>query len=76
VGYINRAGKYVQGTAPITKPNEQYHSFRHEAQRLDHRKDIIQPWERGRPNSEFIKNYPENAKNYFTEQQIKEGMNG
>jgi hypothetical protein len=36
-------------------------------------KDILQPWENGtNPNPKFIKAYPQESKNYFTKEQLKD----
>jgi len=42
----------------------------HDRQRESHRFDLIQPYQNGRPNPEFIEHYPEESKNYGF---IKEG---
>lgn len=42
-------------------------------QREEKAKDIIQPWENGsNPNPKFIKAYPQESKNYFTKDQLKD----
>lgn len=47
----------------------QYHRDR---DREDHLKDLIQPWTKDqKPNTEFIRNYPEQAKDYFTDEQLE-----
>jgi hypothetical protein len=38
--------------------------------RANHEGDIIQPWHDGLPNPEFIKFYPDEAAEYFTEDQL------
>lgn len=50
-------------------------SHDHDRQRENHARDLIQPRLRdGRPNPEFIEQYPEEAKNYgFTE--VDNGIN-
>lgn len=45
--------------------------FHREADREDNYIDIIQPWIGNKPNKEFIKAYPQYAKNYFTEEELK-----
>lgn len=40
--------------------------------RSDNARDLIQPWDsRGAPNRDFIQNYPEEARNMFTEDELK-----
>ena len=40
--------------------------------REDNAKDLIQPFDRnGNPNREFIRNYPEESKDMFTEEELK-----
>jgi hypothetical protein len=40
--------------------------------RADHQRDVIQPWDaRGNPSSEFIRQYPEQAVEYFTDEQLR-----
>lgn len=42
------------------------------AQQDRHAKDIIQPWDhRGDPNPDFVKNYKEQATEYFTQEQLE-----
>lgn len=41
--------------------------------REDNAKDLLQPWDkRGKPNREFINNYPEEAQNIFTEKELSD----
>lgn len=46
--------------------------YERERQREDHRRDMLQPFENGRPNKEFIAEYPEESKNFFNDKQIEE----
>lgn len=40
--------------------------------REDNLRDLIQPYDRkGNPNTEFIRNYPDQAKDYFTPDQLE-----
>lgn len=39
-------------------------------QRKRYKKDLLQPYRGGEPNREFIKEYPEDSKRYFTDKQI------
>lgn len=40
--------------------------------REDHLRDMIQPWVNGKPNPEFIREYPEYAKDNFTKEEIEQ----
>lgn len=40
--------------------------------REDNQRDLIQPWVNGKPNTEFIREYPEYAAENFTEDELKE----
>lgn len=40
--------------------------------REDHQKDMLQPWVNNKPNTEFIRNYPEQAQDMYTEKELKE----
>lgn len=41
----------------------------------DHQADIAQPYSKdGKPNSDFIKLYPERAKSMFSDKEIREAM--
>ncbi len=40
--------------------------------RLKHEKDILQPWGNNwQPNPDFVKAYPELARDYFTQEQLE-----
>ena len=70
-------GKFYKGSAPKgVNINSQYKAYRQDQDRLDHAKDIIQPYKGNNPNPEFIREYPDNAKRYFNQQQIEEYGNG
>lgn len=67
-GYIVN-GVYHSGNqdpaAAISEDSSTYKAYDHDRQRENHRRDLIQPYDRqGRPNQEFISEYPEEAKNY------------
>jgi hypothetical protein len=49
--------------------NAQYHR---DAEREDNYIDLIQPFIGSRPNPEFAKAYPDRAKDYFTEDELKQ----
>lgn len=43
-----------------------------ERDREDNSRDLIQPWDRnGVPNRDFIREYPDEAKQMFTEEELK-----
>jgi hypothetical protein len=37
----------------------------------DNKKDLIQPYHKGKPSREFIEAYPEQSKNYFNKEQLE-----
>lgn len=66
-------GKFIKGiNTGAIEISSQYKQYSHEMQRLDHRKNIIQPYKQNKPNPEFIRSYPEESKKYFNQQQIEE----
>jgi hypothetical protein len=56
--------KSVDPAAAIETDSITYKSSNQDRQREEHRRDLIQPYKDGRPNEEFIMQYPEEAKNY------------
>lgn len=41
--------------------------------RSDHEVDLLQPWDvRGSPNTEFIRRYPDEAKDMFTQEELEQ----
>jgi len=66
-GYIIN-GKYVRGTVDPSQlvDHEQvtWKEADHDRQRREHRVELLQPYKDGKPNSEFIQQYPEEAKKY------------
>jgi hypothetical protein len=43
-----------------------------QSQRDSHGADILQPWDtRGKPNPDFLKKYPDRAKDYFSKKDLK-----
>lgn len=46
--------------------------FQRLSDRQEFAKDIIQPYDGDKPNGEFIKAYPNKAKEMFSEQQLRE----
>lgn len=48
-----------------------YASYSRARDREDNAKDLIQPWDKnGNPNTEFIRNYPDESKEMFTEKEL------
>ena len=47
----------------------QYHRDR---DREEHQRDMLQPWVNGKVNPEFVRQYPDQAKQQFTEEELKE----
>jgi hypothetical protein len=73
---VIKNNKYIKDGKPMPlPPSDQYKAYRHSEQRLDHKADILQPRVGGKPNSEFIQTYPENAKDYFSKEEYERGMN-
>lgn len=74
VGYIDNSGNYHKGK-DVPMPHDvdtQWKSWSHMEQKKRHAKDIIQPYESGKINREFVQAYDgEIAENYFTKEQIK-----
>lgn len=67
-GYIVD-GIYHSGVQPATVPIESdsitYKAYDHDRQRENYRRDMIQPYVAGKPNPEFIQQFPEEAKEYY-----------
>ena len=67
-GYILN-GQYYDSLPDVEALRETHVSlekaYSHDRQREEHRRDLIQPWTRdGKPNPEFVSEYPEEARNY------------
>lgn len=45
----------------IENTQSTYKTWSHDIQREEHQVDIIQPYEAGKPNDDFIMNYPEES---------------
>jgi hypothetical protein len=70
-------GKYYKDGKPEKKTvNPMFKQYNHAMQRRDHARDIIQAHKNGKPNPEFIQQYPEEAKHYFNEDEIRKYGNG
>lgn len=52
--------------------NAQSAQWSRDRDREDHQKDMLQPWVNGKPNTEFIRAYPDQAKEMYTEKELKE----
>lgn len=64
-GYILDGVYYRDGGEPEAyqvASMDKAHS--HDAQRREHRRDLIQPYVNGKPNPAFIEQWPEESKNY------------
>jgi hypothetical protein len=72
-GYIGPDGRYVKGEDKSMgfDVNPTHKEWRHDMERKQFAKEIIQPFKNGKANKEFIDNYPEESKKYFTEDVIK-----
>lgn len=66
-------GKIITDEVPKpTKHNDLYKQYRHETQRIEHKADIVQPYDHnGNPNPEFIHVYQERATDYFGEENVR-----
>lgn len=72
-GYIDPQGHYQKGS---DKPlgfdvNPTHKEWRHDMERKQFSKEIIQPYKNGKANREFIVNYPEESKKYFSQDVIE-----
>lgn len=72
-GYINAKGEYVRGKDKslgfdVTSTHKEW---RHDLERKKFSKEIIQPYKSGKANREFIINYPEESKKYFSQEVIE-----
>lgn len=71
-------GKYYQdicdscASGSIRNPDSSAAEYHRQRQREDHRADILQPHQGGRPNLEFAKQYPEQWENHYTAAEIKQ----
>lgn len=55
----------------VQKPTNTAREFDRNRQRKDFAKDIVQGMVNGKPNADFLKAYPDKAKERFTEQEIR-----
>lgn len=72
-GYIDSQGVYHRGEdkAMGFDVNPTHKEWRHDLERKQFAKEIIQPYKNGKANPEFIKYYPEESKKYFSEDVIE-----
>jgi len=53
--------------------NSGHAQYSRDRDREDHARDMIQPWRsNGKPNRDFIREYPEEAKSMFSEKELNE----
>ena len=70
-------GKFIKGMRTQgMKVNSQHKAYKHDMQRLDHKKDLIQPYKDGHANPEFIQSYPEESQKYYSQDDIQRYGNG
>lgn len=60
----------IDGTNRLDSP--QSASYHRDRDREEHARDVLQPRINGKMNVEFAKAYPDQAKEYFTEEELKE----
>jgi hypothetical protein len=66
-------GKLVEVDSMVsTGVSSQLKGWSMDDQRATHAADILQAHKRGKPSGEFIRQYPEESKRFFSEQQIQE----
>lgn len=69
--YIGQDGKYYEGTPDNSYDlNSLDKSRRHEIERKKFAREIIQPHRDGKANPEFVRAYPVEATEYFTQDEI------
>lgn len=71
-GYIGIDGKYHRGAdkAMGYDVNPTHKEWRHDMERKQFSREIIQPHKNGRPNPDFIRSYPEYSKKYWSQEVI------
>lgn len=72
-GYIDTNGQYIRGEdkAMGFDVNPTHKEWRHDMERKKFAKEIIQPYKNGKPNRDFIDNYPEESHKYFSQDVIE-----
>ncbi len=67
-----RNGKYYSDKAPEPpKSSPEFKRWSHQDQRNAHSAELLQRHKQGKPNGEWIRTYPEEAKLSFDEQTIR-----
>lgn len=70
---IIRDGVFYSDKKPqVEEGNQNFKAWHHQMQRTDHLGDITQRYKQGKPNGEFIRLFPEEAKLQFSSKEIKE----
>jgi len=72
-GYIDAEGHYIRGKDKNMgfDVNSTHKEWRHDLERKQFAKEIIQPYKGGKANRDFIINYPEESKKYFSQDVIE-----
>jgi len=73
-------GEYISGRCRICfglskqtrNPSALLAQYKRERDREDNSKDIVQPFMKNKPNREFIKAYPDKAKELYTDKELKD----
>lgn len=69
---IIKNGVFIKdGTPTPMKVSEGFKRANFDDQRRNHQVDVLQRYVHGKPNGEWIRSYPEEAKAQFTEQEIR-----
>jgi hypothetical protein len=67
-----RNGRFIKDGIPQgVQLREGFKQSNLQAQRNDHQADVLQRYVGGKPNGEWIRMYPEEAKVQFSEQEIR-----
>lgn len=71
-GFIDEHGNYIRGAAKALAHdvNSTWKEYSHDMGRKEFAKEIIQPHLNGEPSPEFVRNYPEVSKEYWSQEQI------
>lgn len=57
----------------LNKPlNWRHAEHERDWQRKKNYGDIVQPWENGKPNPDFVKRYPDRARDYFSDSELRD----
>lgn len=71
-GYVDSNGKYIRGEdkSLAHDVNSTWKEQQHDLGRKEFALEITQPHLNGKPNPEFVRNYPEVSKEYWSQEQI------